>query len=477
MSFLLPSVECCLGKTESSLHAPPDLRTHGLTGVGGSGSSVLVLGGAAEEVVEALGHAAPGDALDDLLLDLGHVAAVLPGGGEERAGDFVGHALELGVDEGSELLAAGKLLLAQTLGEADGVGVVGGDDDAAVGPCGGGEFRRGGLDDGVVLAVDEGGHHAVVACVGVFNGVVNQAALLGEEVGATDEFCAEGEALLAGDVDVLGELVGCRLEVALVGVVENGLAITVEDTLKVEGPGVVAGQVPGLLGGRQEADVLLGGSLADQLHGLVHGLGRLLLGGAEAERGGTHSAPLETDEVTLLGDRHRGQHALLPSGDVLDFVGLSILEDLAGVLEDNTTVALLTKLLRGRADLLGSGAGAELLVEGVVQQSSGERVLLQAEEEALALQHTTEDGGGSIQHARRGGHGGDQVRAQDLSEREESEGRGLGLGRSLCGDGIGSRRVEVGVCGRVVVVWRGMDVSAVGSVGGVRASGCDVAGG
>ena len=321
---------------------------------------------------------------------------MLPGGSKQGAGDFVGHALELSVDEGSELLAAGELFLAEALGEADGVGVVRGDDDAAGGPGGGGGFGGGGLDDGVVLAVDEGGHHAVVAGVGVFDGVVDQAALFGEEVSAADKLCAEGEALLAGDVDVLGELGGCGLEVALVGVVEDSLAVAVEDALKVEGPCVVARQVPGLLSRGQQADALLGGGLADQLHGLVHGLARLLLGCAEAESSWSHSAPLETDEVAFLRDRDRSQHALLPSGDVLDLVGLGILEDLAGVLEDHTAVSLLTELLRGRADLLGSRAGAELFVEGVVQQSSGERVLLQAEEEVLTLQHATEDSGGGI---------------------------------------------------------------------------------
>jgi hypothetical protein len=226
--------------------------------------------------------------------------------------------------------------------------------------------------------------------------VVDQAALFGEKVCAADELGAEGEAFFAGDVDVLGELGGCGLEVALVGVVENSLAVTVEDALKVEGPGVVAGQVPGLLGGGQEADTLLGGSLAHQLHGLVHCWAWLLLRGAEAESGGTHSAPLEADEVASLSDRNRGQHTLLPCGNILDLVGLGVLEHLTGVLKDNTAVALLTELLGGGADLLGSGAGAELLVEGVVQQSSGERVLLQTEEEVLALQHATEDSGGGV---------------------------------------------------------------------------------
>ena len=366
MSCLLLDMKCRLSKTKSGLHAPPDLGAHRLAGVGGPGSGVLVLGGAAEEVVEALGHAAPSDAFDDLLLDLGHVAAVLPGSGEEGAGDFVGHALKLCVDEGSELLAAGKLLLAKALGKAHGVGVVRGDDDAAVGPSSGGGFRRGRLDDGVVLAVNEGGHHAIVAGVSVFDGVMDKAALFGEKVGTADELCAECEALLAGDVDVLGELGGCGLEVALVGVVENSLAIAVENTLKVESPCVIARQVPGLFGGRQKADALLGSSLADRLHSLVHGLARVLFRCAKAECGRAHSAPLEADEVTSLCDRHRSHHALLPSGDIFHLVGLCILEDLTGVLKDDTTVTLVTELPRGGADLLRSGAGTELFVEGVV---------------------------------------------------------------------------------------------------------------
>jgi len=464
-----------LSKTEDGPRAAEDLRAHGLSGVGSPGSCVLVLGGAAEEVVEALGHAAPGNALDDLLLDLGLVTTIVPGGGEKRAGDFVGHALKLCVDERSELLATGELLLAETLGEIDGVGVVGGDDDTAVGPRGGSGFRGGRLDDRVVVAVDEGGHHAVVGCVGVFDSVVDEAALLREEIGTADELSTKSEALLASNVDVLGEGGGSGLKVALVGVVEDSLALTVEDALKVEGPGVVAGQVPVLLGGGKEADALLGGGLADELHGLVHGLARVLLRGAKAECCRSHSTPLETDEVALVCDGDGCEHALLPVGNVLQLVALSILEDFQGVLQNHTAVALLAQLLGGGADLLGSRSSAELLVESVVEESSRERVLLKAKEEVLALEHATQDCRRRVEETRRRRDSGNQVRTQNLAKREECKSRSLSPCGHWRGDSIGSGRVEARVGGRVLVVWRGVDVPAVGRGLCVCVPGRDVA--
>jgi hypothetical protein len=473
-----PSLMCqcnALSKAEDGPRAAKDLRAHGLPGVGSPGSGILVLGGAAEEVVEALCHAAPGDALDDLLLDLGLVATIVPGGGEKRAGDFVGHALELCVDERSELLAAGELLLAETLGEIDGVGVVGGDDDAAVRPRGGSGFRRGRLDDRVVVAVDESGHHAVVGCVGVFDGVVDEAALLREKVGTTDELSTKSEAFLASDVDVLGESGGSRLEVALVGVVEDSFALTVEDALKVESPSVVARQVPVLLGGGKKADALLGSSLADELHGLIHGLAGVLLRGAKAECCRSHSTPLETDEVTFVCDGDGCKHALLPVGNVLQLVALSILEDFQSVLQNHTAVSLLAQLLGGGADLLGSRSSAELLVEGVVEEGSRERVLLKAEEEVLALKHATQDCRRRIEETRRRRDGGDQVRTQNLAEREECKSRSLSPCGYWRGDSIGSGRVEARVGSRVLVVWRGVDVPAVGRGLCVCVSGRDVA--
>jgi hypothetical protein len=469
-------IQCsALSKTKDGPRAAEDLRAHGLPGVGSPGSGVLVLGGSAEEVVEALGHAAPGDALNDLLLDLGLVATVVPGGGEKRAGDLVGHTLELCVDERSKLLATVELLLTETLGEIDGVGVVGGDDDAAVRPRGGGSFRRGRLDDRVVLAVDEGGHHAVVGCVGVFNSVVDEAALLGEKVGTADKLSTKSEALLASDINVLGESGRSGLEVALVGVVENSLALAVEDALKVESPSVVARQVPVLLGRGKEADALLSGGLADELHGLVHGLAGFLLRGAEAECCRTHSTPLETDEVALVCDGDGSEHALLPVGNILQLVALSIFEDFQSVLQDDTAISLLAKLLRSSADLLGSRSSAELLVEGVVKQSSRKRVLLQAEEEVVALEHATQDCGRSIQQPRRRRDSSDQVGTQDLAERKESKSRSLSPCWHWRGYSIGSGRVEARVRGRVLVVWRGVDVPPVGRGLCVCVPGGDVA--
>lgn len=385
------NVMLCLSKTEDGPRAAEDLRAHGLPGVGSTGSCVLVLGGAAEEVVEALGHAAPGDALDNLLLDLGLIATVVPGGGEERARNLIRHTLKLCVDKRSELLATVELLLAETLSEVDGVGVVRSDDDTAVRPGGRSGFRRGRLDDRVVVAVDESGHHAVVGCVGVFDGVVDEAALLREEVGTANKLSTKSEALLASDVDVLGKSGWSGLEVALVGVVEDGLAFTVENTLKVESPSVVARQVPVLLSGGKEADALVGSGLADELHGLVHGLAGLLLCGAKTEGCGSHSTPLETDEVALVCDRDGSEHALLPVGNVLQLVALGVLEDFQSVLQNHTAVSLLTQLFGSSADLLGSRSSTELLVESVVKQSSRKRVLLEAEEEVLALEHATQD--------------------------------------------------------------------------------------
>ena len=399
----------------------------------------------------------------------------MPGGSEKRAGDLIRHALELCVDERGELLAAGKLLLAETLSEIDGVGVVRSDDDTAIRPGGRSGFSGGRLDDRVVAAVDESGHHAVVGCVGVFDSVVDEAALLGEEVSTAYKLSTKSEALLASDVDVLGESGGSGLEVALVGVVEDSLALTVEDALKVEGPGVVARQVPVLLSGGKEADALLSGGLADELHGLVHSLAGLLLCGAETEGCRSHSTPLETDEISLVRDRNGGEHALLPVGNILQLVALSILEDFQSVLQNHTAVSLLTQLLGSGADLLGSRSSAELLVEGVVEKCSRKRVLLEAEEEVVALEHATQDGRRSIEQTGRRRDGGDQVGTQDLAEREECKSRGLSPCWHWRGDGIGSGRVESRVCGRVLVVWRGVDVPAVGRGLCVCVPGGDVA--
>jgi hypothetical protein len=74
----------------------------------------------------------------------------------------------------------------------------------------------------------------------------------------------------------------------------------------------------------------------------------------------------------------------------------------------------------------------------VVKESSRERVLLEAEEEVVALEHATQDCGRSIQQTRRRRDSGDQVRTQDLAEREECKSRSLSPRWHWRGDSIGS---------------------------------------
>jgi hypothetical protein len=176
--------------------------------------------------------------------------------------------------------------------------------------------------------------------VGVFDGVVDEAALLGEKVGTANELGSKSEALLTGDVDVLGKSGRRGFEVALVCVVEHSLAFTVEDALEVEGPSVVSRQVPVLLSGRKKTDTLLGGRLAHKLHRFVHGLAGSVLRSAEAKCRWSHSTPLESNEVASLCDGDGCQHALLPFDNVLRLIALGILKDLASELQNNTTVAL-----------------------------------------------------------------------------------------------------------------------------------------
>ena len=375
-----------LSKTESGSHATPDLAAHGISALNSAGSGILVLGSTTEEIVEAVGHGAP----SSQLVSTGNVNQLLRlglSGADKFAADFIGHTLELSVGARNSLLARAELVGADSLGLADGVGVVGCEDETNVA----GEdtvISRDGLDDIVVGAGENCFGHAVVGTVGVLDGVPDLLARLRVQVGATDELDTESEAFGLGLVEVVGERCGCALEVALVSVVKNDVIGLVVNLLQVQGPGVDHGVGSGFFGRGNESNALGRGGVTDLLHGLIHNIDGLLSLLEELHGVATHTRPLQTDDVARLGGLDSVHKSLSPQLDITgSVVGGNVGKNFASVLENDARVSQALQLSTSSTDFGLGLTSAELLVESLSQNHLEKRVALDVEDGTLGVDH------------------------------------------------------------------------------------------
>jgi hypothetical protein len=409
-----------LSETEGSSHATPDLAAHGISALDSAGSGILVLGSATEEVVEAVGHRAPSGQLVGAG-NVNHLLRLGLGSADQFAADLVGHTLELSVGARNSLLAGTKLVSADCLGLADGVGVVSCEDETNVA----GEdtiVRRDRLDNVVVGAGENCLGHAVVGTVSVLDSVPDLLARLGVQVGATNELDTESETFGLGLVEVVGERCGCALEVALVGVVEDDVIGLVVNLLQVQGPGVNHGVGGGFFGRGNESDVLGRSGVANLLHGLLHDIDGLLALFEELHSVTTHTRPLQSDDVARLGSLDSLHKSLSPHLDVAgSVIGGNIGKNLASVLEDDTGVAQALQLSASGTDFGLSLTTAELLVESLSENHLQKRVALDIEDGSLGVDH----GGKSLeadgQKCGLAGDGGNHVGSEDGRERKNGK--------------------------------------------------------
>lgn len=87
-------------KPNSTLHPPPQLRAHGLPRVFSAECRLLVLGRSADQEIQALGHGAPRQQLDDPRLTVRLHGWIL----HEALADLVCHALQLRVRQSRQVL-------------------------------------------------------------------------------------------------------------------------------------------------------------------------------------------------------------------------------------------------------------------------------------------------------------------------------------------------------------------------------------
>lgn len=263
-----------LASANGVLEAPEQLHAQVTSEVSRAGGNTLVLKGTPVQVTETLGQAAPGEVLVDAGRDgvggglraLGGLAALL----EEVAADVVGHALELAELELDAGLSGEDALAVGAEGALDALGVVGGEEEEGLGVL----RDAGALGD---LHVDEVAGDLVEALVGVLGGVVDHVAGVRADVGAADELDAQRPALLGGELDVAGDVLGRGLEVGLDGVGDDDLAVAVVLAHEVDGPVVDSVLHLDVLGVEPGADALLGGLLTDGGDGFVDGFRHGLL--------------------------------------------------------------------------------------------------------------------------------------------------------------------------------------------------------
>jgi hypothetical protein len=409
-----------LSKTESGSHATPDLTAHGISALDSAGSGILVLSSATKKVVEAVSHRAPSSQLVGTG-NINHLLRLSLSGADEFAADLIGHTLELSVGAGDSLFARTELVCADCLGLADGVGVVGCEDETDVA----GEYAvvgRNGLDDVVVGAGENCFGHAVVGIVGVLDGIPDLFAGFGVQVGATDELDTESEAFGLGLVEVVGERCGCALEVALVGVVKDDVIGLVVNFLQVQGPGVNHGVGGGLLGRGDKSNVLGRGGVADLLHGLIHNIDGLLALLEELHGVTAHTRPLETDDVARLSSLNSIHETLSPELDIASsVVGRNIGKNFASVLENDTRVTQALQLSASGTDFGLGLTTAELLVESFSEDHLEQRVALDVEDGALCVNHGGESLKADGQKCRLAGNGGNHVGSEDHGEWENGK--------------------------------------------------------
>lgn len=85
-------------------------------------------------------------------------------------------------------------------------------------------FSRSRAQDGSILLADHAFGHAIIACVGVGFGVVDQVAWVGCEVRASNELDAESESFFPGDGEVLCEDLRSSFKIGLVSAVYDSMA-------------------------------------------------------------------------------------------------------------------------------------------------------------------------------------------------------------------------------------------------------------
>lgn len=265
-----------LSQADNALASSDEFTPHGIATATGSLDGILVLVRAAEEVLHALAGAAPdeilvggeGDGLGGVCLARGLV------GLDELAADLVGHALELGKGD----VGLGGAGLEDGAAPADGLGVVGGEDDAGRG------VGAAALDGVAPLAGEHAGGEVVEARVRLLLGVVEELARVGAQVRAADELHTERDVFLLRNGEVVGEDLGAGLLVGLVGAVDDGrLGALVVLARKLHGPRVDAVLQHVLLGVEEQAHAAVVGELADGVDGLVQRRAGDLAGGELGE--------------------------------------------------------------------------------------------------------------------------------------------------------------------------------------------------
>lgn len=375
-----------LCETEGGLDAAEDLTAHGISALDGAGGGILVLSSTAEEVVQAVGHGAPGGQLVSTR-DVDHLLRLGLSGADELAADLVGHTLELSVGARNSLLAGTELVGADSLSLANGVGVVGCEDEADV--AGEDTIVVGsGLDNVVVGAGKNSFSHAIVSAVSVLNSVPNLLARLRVQVGATDELDTESETLSLGLVEMAGKRSRCALEVALVGVVKNDVIGLVVNLLQVQGPGVNHGVGGCFFGRGNESDTLSGSSVTNLLHGTLHDVDGLLALLEELHSVATHTRPLQANDVARLSGLDGLEKTLSPHLDIASgIIRGNVGQDLASVLEDDTRVTKTLQLSASGADFGLGLTTAELLVESFSENELEQRVTFDVKDRTLCVEH------------------------------------------------------------------------------------------
>lgn len=251
-----------LSQANNALASSDKLTPHGIATATGSLHGILVLVRAAEEVLHALAGAAPdeilvrgeGDGLFGLFLARGLV------GFDELAADLVGHALELGERD----VGLGGAGLEDGAAPADGLGVVGCEDDAGL------RIGAAALDGVAPLAGQHAGGEVVEARVRLLLGVVEELTCVGAQVRAADELDAERDVLPLRNGEVVGQDLGTGLLVGLVGAVDDGrLGALVVLARKLHGPRVDAVLQHVLLGVEEQPHAAVVRELADGVDGLV----------------------------------------------------------------------------------------------------------------------------------------------------------------------------------------------------------------
>ncbi|KAI9170758.1 Kinase binding protein [Paramyrothecium foliicola] len=453
----LRGFKCCLesllGQSDGRLAPANQLSPHGIAATSRALHGILVLLCATQQVLHALSGGAPSQVLVDWQQpDVSKRGLASLAGLNQLAADLVSHALKLGAGDIRLALAS----LADGAGAAHRVGVVGSQEQVGRG------VLAGAGNVGTPLAGEHAGGHGVVALVGVGLCVVKAVAGIGVEVGAADELDTEGEALLLGQGEVVGEDLGGALLVGLVGGIDGGHAgVGVVLAGKGHAPVVDAVLEAVLLGVDAKTNTAFMGELADGVDGLAeHGGGRETFSQPVKGHASGTGEPEKKAVIAGLGHLDGLKHTLSPGLDLgLDVLG-SLLnrvagvqrldlglgeDDLPGVGKDDAVEADVLEAVDGGADLGAVLAGAELGVKGLLEQVAQEGVAVRIEDGVGGVGEQAHDAQRGGQQQRRGGDDGGGERAEDHAQREDGQrraGAGLhgrrGIRDGQAGDGGGS---------------------------------------